>query len=182
MNYTSLVIMKKQISKATLADVLAINQLVNSAYRGDESKKGWTTEADLLDGSRIDEVALRELIQKLNTTILTYKEDNSLLGCVELRKENDKLYLGMLSVKPNTQGKGIGKKLLAVAEDFAKEQKCSKIFMTVISVRQELIDWYLRHGYIWTGEKKPFIVPDSRWGLPKQQLEFVVLEKSIFLR
>jgi ribosomal protein S18 acetylase RimI-like enzyme len=181
MNYTSLAIMKEQISKASLADVPPINQLVNSAYRGDESKKGWTTEADLLDGTRIDEAALRDLIQKPNTTILTYKEDNNLLGCVELRREGDKLYLGMLSVKPNTQGKGIGKKLLAAAEDFAKEQRCPKIFMTVISVRQELIDWYVRHGYTLTGEKKPFIVPDSRWGLPKQQLEFVVLEKSIHL-
>ncbi|MFM9839482.1 MAG: GNAT family N-acetyltransferase [Cyclobacteriaceae bacterium] len=171
--------MSAQISKAILVDATAINKLVNSAYRGEGSKQGWTTEADLLDGTRIDEAALCDLIQKPDTTILLYKEENTLLGCVELRKDGPKLYLGMLSVKPNTQGKGIGKKLLAAAEVHAREHDCPKIFMTVISVRQELIDWYIRHGYQLTGEKKPFIVPDSRWGLPKQQLEFVVLEKLI---
>lgn len=171
--------MSGQIFKATLSDASALNKLVNSAYRGDSSKQGWTTEADLLDGTRIDEAALLDLIEKPNTTILTYKELESLLGCVELRKDGAKLYLGMLTVRPNTQGNGIGKKLLAEAETYAHAQGCEKIYMTVISVRQELIDWYVRHGYQLTGEKKPFIVPDSRWGLPKRSLEFVVLEKLI---
>lgn len=167
------------ISIATVGDAASLNQLVNNAYRGDASRQGWTTEADLLDGTRIDEDALRQLLQQSNTTVLKYEEGNALMGCVELRRENDKLYLGMLSVQPNTQGKGIGKKLLSAAEEFAKEKKCPKIFMTVISVRKELIDWYLRHGYALTGERKPFVVPDTRWGIPKQNLEFVVLEKAI---
>ncbi len=171
--------MSGQISKAILSDAAPINKLVNSAYRGDSSKQGWTTEADLLDGTRIDEAAVRDLVERQGTTILTYKEGGLLLGSVELRIDSAKLYLGMLSVQPNTQGKGIGKKLLAAAETHARDNNCAKIFMTVISVRQELIDWYVRHGYQLTGEKKPFMVPDSRWGLPKQQLEFVVLEKSI---
>jgi ribosomal protein S18 acetylase RimI-like enzyme len=88
----------------------ALNQLVNSAYRGDTSRQGWTTEADLLDGTRIDEAAMRDLIEKPGTVILTYREAGELLGCVELRFQEGKLYLGMLSVKPDTQGKGIGKK------------------------------------------------------------------------
>ncbi len=171
--------MSGQIFKATLSDASALNKLVNSAYRGNSSKQGWTTEADLLDGTRIDEAALLDLIQEPDTTILTYKELDILLGCVELRTDGGKLYLGMLSVQPDTQSKGIGKKLLAEAEIYAREHGCKKIYMTVISVRLELIDWYVRHGYKLTGEKKPFIVPDSRWGLPKQQLEFVVLEKPI---
>jgi len=167
------------ILRATLADAAALNQLVNSAYRGDGSRQGWTTEADLLDGTRIDEAAIRELIEKPGTTILTYREAAEILGCVELRIEDNKVYLGMLSVNPTTQGKGIGKILIQAAEDFAEENGVNKIFMTVISVRQELIDWYVRHGYRLTGEKKPFVVPDTRWGIPKQQLEFVVLEKKI---
>jgi len=85
----------------------------------------------------------------------------------------------MLSVAPNTQGKGIGKKLMAAAEDHARSLGIATIFMTVISVRKELIDWYVRHGYQLTGERKPFVVPDTRWGIPKQQLEFVVLEKKL---
>lgn len=171
--------MSMQISVATVADATRLNQLVNSAYRGESSKKGWTTEADLLDGTRIDEDALRDLIQKKDTTVLLCKEEKHLLGCVELRQDGDKIYLGMLSVKPDTQGKGIGKKLLTEAEVHARSKHCSKIYMTVISVRQELIDWYVRHGYQLTGERKPFVVPDTRWGIPKQQLEFVVLEKVV---
>jgi ribosomal protein S18 acetylase RimI-like enzyme len=167
------------ILKAVLADAPALNQLVNSAYRGDTSRQGWTTEADLLDGTRIDEAAMRDLIEKPGTVILTYREAGELLGCVELRFQEGKLYLGMLSVKPDTQGTGIGKKLMQAAEDYAAQQNINAIVMTVISVRKELIDWYIRHGYQLTGERKPFIVPDTRWGVPKKQLEFVVLEKKL---
>lgn len=171
--------MPAQILKAILADAPAINQLVNSAYRGEGSKQGWTTEADLLDGTRIDEAAVADLLAKPGTTILKYVDDNSILGCVELRKEKDKLYLGMLSVAPNTQGKGIGKKLLLAGEEHARSLGILTMMMTVISVRKELIDWYVRHGYQLTGERKPFLVPDTRWGIPKQKLEFVVLEKQL---
>ena len=167
------------IQPAIISDAPSLNTLVNSAYRGDSSKKGWTTEADLLDGTRIDEDALRDLIQKPDTTVLIYKEDEVLLGCVELRQDGKKIYLGMLSVKPDTQGTGVGKKLLKEAEVFARQQHCNKIYMTVISVRKELIDWYIRHGYQLTGERKPFVIPDTRWGIPKQSLEFVVLEKEL---
>ncbi|MFM7487670.1 MAG: GNAT family N-acetyltransferase [Cytophagales bacterium] len=171
--------MHAQISKAILSDAAAINQLVNSAYRGEGSKQGWTTEADLLDGTRIDEEAVKELISRPGTTILRYVENEQLLGCVELRQEKGKLYLGMLSVAPNTQGKGIGKKLLLAGEEHAKSVGIRIMMMTVISVRKELIDWYVRHGYQLTGERKPFVVPDTRWGIPKQTLEFVVLEKHL---
>jgi ribosomal protein S18 acetylase RimI-like enzyme len=167
------------IQPATIGDATLLNTLVNSAYRGDSSKKGWTTEADLLGGTRIDEDALRDLIQKPDTTVLIYKEEGAILGCVELRQDGKKIYLGMLSVNPDTQGKGVGKKLLQEAEVFAKQVSCSKIYMTVISVRKELIDWYVRHGYQLTGERKPFVIPDTRWGIPKQPLEFLVLEKEL---
>ena len=168
-----------KIREATLADVSALNILVNSAYRGEVSRKGWTTEADLLDGSRIDEAALQDLINNKGTTVLCYEMNGDVQACVELREEEDKLYLGMLSVSPDLQGGGIGKILLKEAEGFAKEKSLAFIYMTVISVRTELITWYQRHGYQLTGERKPFIVPDIRWGIPKQPLEFVVLRKPI---
>ena len=171
--------MAEKITKATLGDVPALNKLINSAYRGDESKKGWSTEADLLDGTRIDEAALRDIIQKPDTTFLKYEEDGILMGCVELRVEGSKLYLGTLSVNPNIQNKGIGKKLLYAGEDHARQIGCSTMRMTVIDGRQSLINWYMRHGYHLTGERMPFVVPDERWGVPKQKLEFVVLEKKI---
>lgn len=172
-------IMDHSIRPAQLADAPQLNHLVNSAYRGDASRQGWTTEADLLDGTRIDEAAICDLIARPDTTVLTYWEEDALLGCVELRASENKLYLGMLSVKPDTQGKGIGKKLLAASEVYARSRNVPIIFMTVISVRDELIAWYVRHGYRLTGERKPFIMPDERWGIPKKQLEFVVLAKTM---
>ena len=171
--------MSTQITKATVGDVPALNKLINSAYRGEESKKGWSTEADMLDGTRIDEAALRDLIQKPETTFLKYEEGGVLVGCVELRVEGRKLYLGTLSVNPNIQNKGIGKKLLHAGEEHAQKVGCTTMRMTVIDGREALIDWYVRHGYQLTGERMPFVVPDQRWGIPKQKLEFVVLEKKI---
>ncbi len=171
--------MTSPILQATPLDAKELDRLVNSAYRGEGAKEGWTTEADLLDGTRIDETALLELIAKPETVILKYVDDGKIIGCVELRSEKGKLYLGMLSVSPKVQGKGIGKKLLKAAEEHAQSKNISSIFMTVISARNELIDWYIRHGYKLTGERKPFIVPDERWGIPKQKLEFVVLEKNL---
>ena len=167
------------ITKATLEDVLELDKLVNSAYRGDSSRQGWTTEADLLDGTRTDAAAIAELIQNPEITILKYVNENEIQGCVELRNEHGKLYLGMLTVQPPLQGKGIGKELLIAAEEEAKKQKCASIFMTVISIRQELINWYNRHGYQLTCERKPFAFNDPRFGQPKMKLEFVVLEKKL---
>lgn len=167
------------ITLATLEDAPELDRLVNSAYRGDSSRQGWTTEADLLDGTRTDAQAIIALIQNPDTTLLKYTEGNEILGCVELRNEKGKLYLGMLTVRPNLQGKGIGKKLLTAAETEAKKQNCRSIFMTVLSVRKELIDWYIRHGYKLTGDRKPFAFTDPRFGQPKMKLEFAVLEKKL---
>jgi ribosomal protein S18 acetylase RimI-like enzyme len=166
------------ITKATIEDVKALNKLVNSAYRGESSKKGWTFEADLLGGIRITEEELSETIQKSDTTILKYTENQDLIACMMLVEKADKLYLGMLTVSPELQGGGIGKKLLKQAEIIAREKGLPKIGMTVISARQELIDWYSRHGYADTGEREPFIL-DYHFGEPKQHLEFIVMEKGI---
>ncbi len=167
------------ISEAGEEDVPALVWLVNNAYRGESSKKGWTTEADLLDGLRTDQKALEQLIRKPGSVILKYTdENNQIIGCVNLQKQNDKLYLGMLTVSPTLQGEGIGKKLLSASEAYASKNDFSAIAMTVISVRQELISWYERHGYIRTGQTKPFPTGDPSFGIPRQPLEFTVLEKE----
>ena len=168
------------IEKANLNDVIALYVLVNSAYRGESSKQGWTTEADLLDGIRVDKERLTEIIQKPGSMILKYSdEQNKITACVHLEKKSDKLYLGMLTVSPMLQGKGIGKELLNAAEEEAKKLSCKAIFMTVITERTELIAWYERQGYVNTEIKKPFPAGDPRFGLPKKFLEFVVLEKNL---
>ena len=169
----------KQIIPATLEDAIALNVLVNSAYRGESGKQGWTTEADLIDGTRIDVDGMMDILKDPLATILKYVEDEKILACVELVREDDKLYLGMLTVSPVLQGKGIGKELLLASEQEALKQNYNTIVMQVISVRKELIDWYVRHGYIDTGKRKPFHFTEPCFGQPKQQLEFVVLEKKI---
>jgi ribosomal protein S18 acetylase RimI-like enzyme len=167
------------LQKATLQNIPQLEILINSAYRGDSSKKGWTTEADLLDGIRTDVDSLKEMISRSSAIILqSFTEHNLLQGCVYLEKRQNKMYLGMLTVSPMLQAKGIGKQLLIEAEKYAQSQECSLIEMTVISVRTELIEWYKKHGYKDTGEKRPF-PNDIKFGIPKQPLEFIVKQKEI---
>lgn len=168
-----------RISKAKISDAERINTLVNAAYRGDSSRKGWTTEADFLDGTRVTIEIIQEIINSGDSQLLLYENGNHLLGCVELRKEGDKLYLGMLTVDPLTQGKGIGKILMKEAETIATQSGSHCIYMSVISKRTELINWYKKYGFIETGERKPFQMPDQRWGIPKMDLEFIYLEKRL---
>lgn len=167
------------ISKATLEDIPLLEKLINSAYRGEESKKGWTTEADLLEGKRINVDELKKIISQPNVVILKCSnDDNDLNGCVYLKKNDNKMYLGMLTVSPLLQAGGIGKKILNAAEEYAFQQKCNLIQMRVISVRHELIAWYQKHGYSKTGETIPY-VPGDGLSIPKQPLEFIIMEKFI---
>lgn len=168
-----------EISKANTEDIPALVVLVNSAYRGEGSKAGWTTEADLLGGIRVDENSLAEMINKNDSVILKcINEDNQIIACVYLQKQQQKLYLGMLTVLPQLQTAGIGKALLKESENYALSINCSAMVMTVISVRKELIEWYERRGYINTGETKPFPT-DPAFGIAKQPLEFIVMEKKL---
>lgn len=164
---------------AELKDIPALNMLINSAYRGESSKVGWTTEANILGGIRTSEESLLETIETEGTTILIDFIENELVACVQLMEKEQSLYVGMLTVKPNLQNAGLGKKLLKASEDFAIKKGLSKLEMTVISDRSELIAWYERHGYVKTGETLPFPMGDPKFGEPKKFLEFLVLEKSL---
>lgn len=168
-----------KITEASIADVPALCALVNSAYRGDTSRKGWTTEADLLDGIRVDEEMLLQYLKEPHSTILTCTNDtDNITGCVYLKEQHEQLYLGMLTVSPELQAKGIGKALLKASEIKAIEKGCKSIVMTVITKRNELIDWYKRQGYVETGDKQPFPASE-RFGKPKMELEFVVMQKTL---
>jgi ribosomal protein S18 acetylase RimI-like enzyme len=167
--------------KATAQDAEPLALLVNSAYRGDTSRAGWTTEADLLDGQRTDPQSLRELISDPDSVLLLLEDDGDLIGCVNLRKKPGCAYLGMLTIKPTLQAAGIGRELLAIAEDFVSgEWGLPRIEMTVIIQRESLIAWYERRGYHRTGKRERFPYGDARFGLPKRDdLEFEVLEKTL---
>lgn len=168
------------ITQAGKRDIPSLVALINSAYRGEEAKKGWTHEADLIEGSiRTDDAALTEIMESKDSVILACtSHSGEAVGCVFLENQFPKLYLGMLSVKPTIQGGGIGKLLLRAAEDHATALGCSSIIMHVIPLRLELIAWYERAGYVNTGVHKPF--PNTTaFGKPRQPIDFVVLEKTI---
>lgn len=172
---------------ATEADIPALVALVTSAYRGDVSKQGWTTEADLLDGERIDPEVLRQDIERPRSRVLILERPGGngaaaeLLACAHVSEDDGAGYFGMFSVSPTQQGGGIGGLVLAEAERVVREDwGLPAMRMTVIDVRDELIAWYERRGYRRTGIKRPFPYGDPRYGIPKRDdLRFEVLEKLL---
>jgi N-acetylglutamate synthase-like GNAT family acetyltransferase len=165
-----------QIRPALASDVPALVELVTSAYRGDASRAGWTTEADLIDGSRTDAEELAELLPDL----LVAEDESGLLGCCAMTVRDGLGYFGTFAVRPTLQGGGVGSQLLAAAEARALEQGLPAVEMTVLSVREELIAYYERRGYVRTGETRPFPYGVTRNGLPRtDDLEFAVLLKPL---
>jgi ribosomal protein S18 acetylase RimI-like enzyme len=166
---------------ATVADIDALVALVTSAYRGDASRVGWTTEADLLDGTRIDPDILRQDILRDRSLVLLAERDGALIACAHISDEGDAGYFGMFSVSPTLQGSGVGKQLMREAERIVREQWGHALMrMTVIDVRAELIAFYERRGYRRTGVIKPFPYGDARFGIPlRDDLRFEVLEKTL---
>jgi ribosomal protein S18 acetylase RimI-like enzyme len=158
--------------------------LVNSAYRGDSSRVGWTTEAELLGGQRTDPDALADFIRGGETrgdrVMLVHEAAGRPLACVQLERRSDHAYLGMLTIEPTLQASGLGRGLLAAAEEFVHDRwQVSRMVMTVIEQRPELIAWYERRGYRRTGETAPFPYGDVRFGEPKRpDLRFVVLARD----
>ncbi|MBS0464841.1 MAG: GNAT family N-acetyltransferase [Proteobacteria bacterium] len=170
---------------ATPADVDAIVALVESAYRGDSSRAGWTTEADFLDGRRTGSDEVLEQIVRPRSRMLLGERDadgaRQMLACAHVADADGAGYFGMFSVRPGVQNAGIGKAMLREAERIAREQwALPAMRMTVIDIRSELIAWYERRGYRRTGIIKPFPYGDARFGRPKRaDLRFEVLEKSL---
>jgi len=168
------------------SDTPALVALINSAYRGESSKRGWTTEADLIGGQRIDAERVQELARIPANQILVWPslEENrgpGLNACVLLENRQSRGYLGLLTVSPQLQNGGWGRKVLEVAEDWVRTKWNLKVMeMTVISVRQELIDWYRRRGYQVTDERRPYPMNDPRSGLPQvAHIEFIVMQKNL---
>lgn len=167
------------ISKAGFEDIPQLVELLNISYRGNSSRQGWTTEADLVEGDlRTDEEDLNRLMKNPDTTFLKYTTENEKIeGCVFLQKRQGKMYFGMLSVNPSLQAKGIGKQIMAAAEDLARKEACPIMYMRVITGRDELINWYERLGYKATGELQPF--ENTRFGKAKVPIEFIVMQKEL---
>ncbi|MEV5481835.1 MULTISPECIES: GNAT family N-acetyltransferase [Streptomyces] len=163
------------------ADVPGLVELIESAYRGDASRAGWTTEADLLAGQRTDPDGVRAVVRKADGRLLIAERDGELIACCQLEHRGDHAYFGMFAVRPELQGGGLGKVIIAEAERTARETwGAREMRMTVIRQRDELIAWYERRGYRRTGQLTPFPYGDERFGIPQRpDLEFELLIKSL---
>jgi ribosomal protein S18 acetylase RimI-like enzyme len=166
---------------ATAGDVPELVRLVTSAYRGETSRQGWTTEANILDGERIDPDVLLRDIERPRSRVIVAERDGRMLACVHVADEGGAGYLGMFSVQPELQGGGLGKQLMAEAERVVRDEWGLPVMrMTVIDLREELIAFYERRGYHRTGITKPFPYGDPRFGIPRRDdLRFEILEKPL---
>ena len=162
-------------------DIAEIVSLVESAYRGETSRQGWTTEAAFIEGQRTDEQEVTKLMNKPGSIFMLCFDSDSLLASVQIEKQQANAYLGMFAVNPERQGGGIGSMLLDQVENYAKnEWGCHAMQITVITIRDELISWYLRNGYKSTGVTKRFPYEEPRFGQPKRDdLMLEVYEKLI---
>ncbi|MGW2718738.1 GNAT family N-acetyltransferase [Streptomyces sp. NPDC001492] len=166
---------------ATDADVDVLVALIESAYRGDSSRAGWTTEADILQGQRTDPEGVLAVIKSPDSRLLTVERDGTVVACCQLEHRGEHAYFGMFAVSPRLQGEGLGKVIITEAERTARESwGVREMHMTVISVRADLIAWYERRGYRRTGKMTPFPYGDERFGIPlRADLQFELLVKEL---
>lgn len=166
---------------ATVTDVPALVLLVDSAYRGESSRAGWTTEADLLSGRRTNAENVTAELEKPESHMIVMETGDEIVACCQVEHRGGYAYFGMFAVRPTLQGGGFGKAVLAEAERLARDTwGVGEMRMTVISAREELLAWYVRRGYTRTGEMIPFPYDDETVGMPnRDDLEMELLVKKL---
>ena len=170
------------IDAARPGDLGSLHALIEGAYRGDTARRGWTHEADMVDGQRTTIDVLAAELADPAQRILVARDGAAIVGCVALTDQgNGTCYLGMLSVDPGRQATGLGGRLIDAAENAARAVfNARRIEMTVVAQRDTLIAWYERRGYRRTGEQRPFPYDDARFGIPRRDdLFFIVLARDL---
>jgi len=173
-----------QLRAAVPADAEAMAALINRAYRGESSRAGWTTEADILTGVRTTVAELQERISQPQIRFFTAWQEQQLCAtlCAEWQPAKSCVHLGMIAVEPQLQNRGLGKAMIFAAEHWASQQWGALIAqMSVIHLRHSLIAFYQRLGYQPTGEVRPFPAQSTLWQLQVPHLELITLQKSLSL-
>jgi predicted N-acetyltransferase YhbS len=163
------------LRSVTAAEVPAVHAMIESAYRGDTARAGWTHEADLVQGPRTSIAMLEAIVRDRDELLLIAEDKAGPVGCVQLGRRRDGIaYLGLLTVDPQRQASGLGRSILAAAEEEAVQRFDARTMeLLVVSRRPELIAYYERRGYVRTGEYRPFPITTD------PPLEFVVLSKPL---
>lgn len=165
--------------KATEKDIPQLLELVESCYRGDFAKKGWTCESDIVSGARTTKELLKEEIIAPGGSYLMHTDvQGKVIGCVYIKvnTQEKNAFVGSLCVHPTLQSQGLGKQLLEAAEINAREAECSKLCVKVITLRKELINWYEKKDFKFVGELIPL---PAGSGIPKLPLELGTWEKLL---
>lgn len=161
-------------------DIDTIVELVTSAYRGEASTEGWTTEHELLGGQRTDAPMVADAIDDTDGAVILAERSDAVVGCIQVTREGERAHFGLFAVDPTAQARGIGSELIDEAERTAREWGCTSMDIEVIAQRAELLAYYERRGYRPTGETTPFPYGDERFGIPRRDdLYFVVLARSL---
>lgn len=170
-----------QLSPATEADWPEVVAVTNRAYRTSDGQTAWKVET-IVGGQRIDAGLLREDLLRPGAVLLLAREPaGAPVGHVRLDAGDDGVWnLSMLTVRPECQDAGVGRRVLEAAEAWAAARGARRMRMMVVGQRAELIAWYGRRGYAGTGERRPFPYGDARFGAPvRDDLYFVVLDKPL---
>lgn len=170
--------------KAELVDAEEVAALINAAYRGESSRAGWTTEADLLDGLRTTTPEIASIIKREDAFILIGVLNDQIVACMccELQIISGKstAHFGMIAVKPILQNRGYGAEIIQAAEAMTLRQwRVAGFHMAVISIRNELIAFYEKLGFLRTGEFKDFPIESALWQAKVESLNLEYLVKVI---
>jgi GNAT superfamily N-acetyltransferase len=126
-----------RIRRGTDDDVPALTRLINAAF---------VVEQSVFAGDRVDDLGVR--VYMSSGTFLLAEDSGALVGCVYIETRDDRAYLGLLSVQPARQGAGLGRRLVAAAEDHARQSGSQAMDLRVISTRgEQLLPFYQRLGY-----------------------------------
>jgi len=167
----------KELQKEDIKEVIV---LINQAYRAEKKDNAWTTESHLLSGIRVNENMMKEILEEKDTKTYIAKIDNKIVGTIQAKLEGESIHIGLFAVDTKSQASGIGKKLLEFAENSSsKLWEKSTFIMEVISTRTELMQYYIRRGYLNTNSFIEFPKSEYWKENTNEELKLLVLKKII---